>query len=245
MKDKSILVAASLLAVGTAAGLFGARFLTKAPPGLSSTAPASPAPLPANLPPRDNSDLFVREQAAALSSDPVFQEWLKRDSLISRLSAAINMAAHGKISREILAPFAPRGKFIVMTKDGRVIADPAGYARYDKIAALARSVDAAAAAKVFELLLPLFDAAQRALGEPNTSAREALFTAARELLSAPVIDGELPLKQGKKGIGWTYADEHLENLSPAQKQVIRLGPKNQREFQAKLREITLALGARL
>lgn len=216
---------------------------TPPPAGISSPAVEAPAALPANMPRLEDSDGYAREKAASLSPDPAYRTWLWADSALPRLVAAINMAAHGKVPREILAPFAPAGKFAVLKKDGKTVVDPASYKRYDKVAAMIKSVDAVAAAKVFEGLLPLLDAAQRALGEPNTSAKEALFVATRELLSAPAPTGDAVLVQRKVGIGWNYADARLENLSPAQKQVLRLGPENQLAFQAKLRAIALALGA--
>jgi hypothetical protein len=39
-----------------------------------------------------------------------------------------------------------------------------------------------------------------------------------------------------------YADPWLEDLSPAQKQLLRMGPSNQRRVQAKLRELAVAMG---
>jgi len=234
-----------LLIAGAAAGVFGARYFFPRPPepGLSSAVPAAPS-IPSNLPALEDSDKYAREKAAGLSADLSLREWLEGDDVIARLTAAFNRAAHGQIPRDILAPFAPREKFKVVKKDKRFIIDPACYARYDKVAAFAASVDARAAADVFTALLPLFDAAQRALGEPNTSAQEALLAAVRELTAAPVVEGDVALKAGKKGIGWAYADDKLENLSPAQKQLIRLGPKNQAVVQAKLRAIAEALGPR-
>ena len=244
--NKNILLIVALLGAGAVAGVFGARFLFKPAPvaGLSSPAQAPPVPIPSNLPPLEGSDAYAREKAAGLSGDLSFREWLEGDSVLQRLIAAINMTAHGRVPRDILAPFAPQGKFKVKTQAGKVVVDPAGYARYDKVAAFAVSVNALDAANAFTALLPLLDAAQRGLGEPNTSAKEALFTAVRELVAAPVPEGDVALKAGKKGIGWAYADERLENLSPAQKQLIRLGPKNQALIQVKLRAIVEALGAK-
>ncbi len=243
MKNTGLLIAVLLLAAGAAVGIYGARsFLNKpAASGLSS-APAAPDAPPSNLPPLEESDELVRGRAASLSSDASFREWLKQESLIARLSAAMNMIANGKVPRESFAAFAPRGKFLAVKKGGKAFADPAAYARYDGFAAMVGKVDAVAAAKLFEELMPLFDAAQRALGEKNASAREAFFAAARELLAAPALASDTALKPGKKGIGWAYADERLENLSPAQKQLMRMGPQNQAAVQAKLRGVALALG---
>lgn len=236
-----ILVVAMLLAVG----LYSARSLfMSAPvqPGISSSPAAAPPEIPSNLPALEMSDGLVRQRVGALSTNPMLLDWLKQESLISRLVSAMSMIVNGRFPREIFAAFAPRGKFLVKKMDGKTVTDAAGFARYDALTAMIGKVDAVAAARLFEALLPLFDAAQRGLGEKNTSAREAFFAAARELLQAPVLEGPLALTQGKKGLGWVYVDERLESLSPAQKQIMRMGPKNQALAQAKLRAVALALG---
>ena len=87
----------------------------------------------------------------------------------------------------------------------------------------------------------MFDAALRGLGEKNPSALATLLAANRELTEAPMLGDDADLAEGKKGIGWVYADERLENMSLAQKQIMRMGPKNQAAMQAKLRALTLAL----
>ena len=44
-------------------------------------------------------------------------------------------------------------------------------------------------------------------------------------------------------IGFRYADPTLEALTPAQKQFLRIGPRNVRLVQGKLRELGTALAA--
>lgn len=243
MKNTGFLLA--LLAAGAALGLYGARsFLKTAPePGVSSAQDGAAPALPPHLPALEESDDFVRGRAAGLSSAPSFAEWLKQEYLVQRLAAAMSMVADGKVPRETFAAFAPKGKFRVVKKDGRTVVDPAGFARYDVFAAMVAAVDAVAAARVFEELLPLLDLAQRELGERNTAdARASLRAAAAELLAAPPLEGDVELVEGKKGLGWAYADPGLEGRSAAQKQLMRMGPKNQAAVQAKLRALTLALG---
>ena len=60
------------------------------------------------------------------------------------------------------------------------------------------------------------------------------------LLNTPVVDA--PARLTPKGIGYAYADDRLESLTPAQKQLLRMGARNERLVKAKLREIALALG---
>ncbi len=244
MNNKGPLVAALFVAAVAAIGLYGARsFLKSAPdaPGLSSAPAEAPAAIPANLPALENSDELFRQRAGVLSPDTMLSNWLKQESLIPRLAAALNMIGNGRFPREIFAAFAPRGRFMVLKKNGGTFIDPAGFARYDAFAAMVGKVDAVAAAKVLEELRPLFDAALHGLGEKRVTLREAFPAAADELMQTPVLEGDIALKEGKKGIGWVYAEERLESRSLVQKQLMRMGPKNQTAVQAKLRALTLAL----
>jgi hypothetical protein len=60
------------------------------------------------------------------------------------------------------------------------------------------------------------------------------------LLDTPAVDGAVLLKP--KGIGYAYADERIESLTGAQKQLLRMGPRNVRIIKMRLRDIGLALG---
>ena len=60
-----------------------------------------------------------------------------------------------------------------------------------------------------------------------------------ELLETPVIDGSIALES--KSVAYEFADPRLQSLS-AQRQFLRMGPRNMRLIQAKLREIAPVLG---
>jgi hypothetical protein len=62
------------------------------------------------------------------------------------------------------------------------------------------------------------------------------------LLQAPVVDGDVRVEMGGEGIGYRFADAKLEELTPAQKQLVRMGPRNLRIIQDRLRQFALALG---
>ena len=118
-------------------------------------------------------------------------------------------------------------------------ADPRSYDRYVRIADAVASVDPRAAARVYATLKPRIEDANRDLGtqQPFDHTLERAIVA---LLATPVVDAGESLKP--KGIGYGYADERLESLTAAQKQLLRMGPRNVRVIKAKLREIALALG---
>jgi hypothetical protein len=69
--------------------------------------------------------------------------------------------------------------------------------------------------------------------------RERLDAAFATLLAVPVPDG--PVEVEPKVVTYTYADDSLEELSPVQRQFLRMGPDNVRRVQAKLRELRAEL----
>ena len=244
--NKAVGIASALLVVVLGGVIYYYKYVTPAPEAVAPAAPPPPvaapvAPPAEPLPKLEQSDGFMRGAATSLSTDPVLAAWLKTDDLLSRFAAAVNMIGKGGIPKDALSFMAPRRKFKVRKKGGRFFADPGGYARYDAVAGAVASLDAAAAARLFQKCKPLFQEAYQALGERNGDVRDAVVRAAEELLKAPVVAGGAPLKE--KGLVYAYVDDALESLSPAQKQLMRMGPKNQEAIQSKLRALVQALDA--
>jgi hypothetical protein len=63
-----------------------------------------------------------------------------------------------------------------------------------------------------------------------------------ELLRTPVVKGDILLEEEEGVVTYQMADYSLENLSEAQKHLLRMGPENIRKIQGKLREMARALG---
>lgn len=212
-------------------------------------APAPPAPAPAEaepeppaepLPPLAESDAFVRAQAAGISARPELVAWLAGEGLVHRFVAAVDAVANGESPRDSLRELAPAGPFRTVQRGDRLFVAPGSGSRYDLAAAVFGSLDAQACARLHRQLLPLFEAAYAELGRSEESFDAVLARAFRELLRAPVRDGEVELVPGVRS--HDFADPALEALSPAQKQLLRMGPDNARRVQAKLRELAAALG---
>ena len=110
----------------------------------------------------------------------------------------------------------------------------------DDEADLRLELDAEGAAKLYATLKPRIEEAYDDLGFPDTSFDEPLERAIVTLLQVPVLDEEPAVVA--RGVGYAYADARLENLTAAQKQLLRMGPRNVRLIQAKLEEIARALG---
>ena len=246
--NKAVGIGSTLLVVVIGAGIYYYRFAAPVP---VPVAPAPEVPAPAvvaapgapptePLPKPEESDGFIRSKAAPLSANRAFAAWLKTDDLLPRFTAAVNMIGQGKVPKDAFSFMAPHGKFKVRQENGSFFADPSSYARYDAAAAAVGSLDAAAAARLFQKYKSLFQEAYQALDERKGDVQDAFVRAAQELLKAPLVESGRPLKE--KGLGYAYADDALERLSPAQKQLLRMGSKNQAKVQTKLREFVLALG---
>ena len=118
--------------------------------------------------------------------------------------------------------------------------DPRSGDRYTPLAEATASVDPAGAARLYTMLKPRLDEAYSEVAKPGTTFDGRIERAIVLLLQTPVSDD--PPRLRPKGIGYAFADPALERLTPAQKQLLRMGPRNARMIQAKLRAIALALG---
>jgi hypothetical protein len=217
-------------------------------PGATGPAPEAPAEAavdealaPAEpLPALDESDAFARARAAAVSSRPELAGWLAGEGLVTRFVAAVDAVANGESPRSELPELAPRARFEAEEHAGHPALGPRAAARYDVVAAVFESLDAEACARVHRALAPLFEKAHAQIGHRGDDFDATLARAFRELLRAPVRDGDFELAAGIRS--YHFADPALEDLSPAQKQLLRMGPRNARRVQAKLRELATALG---
>jgi hypothetical protein len=245
-----ILAALAVVAVGLLAVVFlvfRQPSPAKATPSPASLAPplspaATASPTAPALPGLDESDAFARNLAAGLSSHPALARWLARDGLVRILTAVVVNVADGETPRPHLTFLQPKQGFRAARRPARRIApDPAGFAGYDAVADAVASVDAAAAANAFRTLEPLFDAAYRDLGHPEGGFARALDRALAALLAVPVLRDDVELVP--HAIGFRYADPKLEGLTAAQKQFLRMGPRNVRLVQGKLRELRAALAS--
>ncbi|RIK99773.1 MAG: DUF3014 domain-containing protein [Proteobacteria bacterium] len=198
-----------------------------------------PAEEPVEVPPLAESDGFVREQVGPLSPHPALASWLAQGDLAQRFAASVDNVAEGKSPRAHLRFLRPREPFRVLGTDANPRVDPASYARYDAIADVVESLDAAACASVYRRLALLFQQAYEALGYPDRRFDERAVAAIDVLLAAPVLEESPPLVRHVGRYHW--ADPELQRAPDAVKQLLRMGPRNVARVQAKLRELRAAI----
>jgi Protein of unknown function (DUF3014) len=220
-------------------------------PELATTAPAGGAapvaaigPLggdvvPITLPPLDQSDGVVADLVRKLSTHPQVAAWLTTNGLIRNFVLVVSNIAEGKTPARWLPPLRPAAPFRVVERNGQIYGDARNDERYRPLADAVASIDPKGAASLYATLKPRIEEADSELGQPAGSFDRTLERAIVLLLETP-LRGESRLQL--HGIGYGFANPEAESLTPAQKQLLRMGPGSARVVQAKLREIALALG---
>ena len=194
---------------------------------------------PIDLPPLDETDPVVRELVRALSSHPRVLAWLATNGLIRNFTVSVDNVAAGRTPAPHLRVLRPQGAFGVIEAGGAVMMDTRSYSRYNDLAAAVATVDARGAAELYSRLKPRIEDAYRELGY-DTPFDRTLEAAIVRLLEAPLVEGDVALTP--RGGLYQFNDPRLERLTPVQKQLVRMGPRNARTIQRKLRDIGLALG---
>lgn len=237
--------------VGLLAGGFGAWWwisgrdtppapVTEAQPSAGTDQPLAEPPPAIELPPMSGMDAFLRSLLGPLSSRPELAAWLATDDLVRQLALAIDRTSQGASPSRELQVVAPQGDFSVERTAQGVVLAPASYQRYNGIAQTVASLDPVAVARAYEIVKPRLNEAYRGMGHPEGDVDVAVDAAFQQLLDTPIIHEPIVLVEGS-GTSWTFADPKLESLTPAQKQLLRMGPDNVEAIQTKLHAIRGAL----
>jgi hypothetical protein len=192
-----------------------------AEPGEVSGLPFEVAPPP----PVDDVDPVLRRGVEALSNHPQVAAWLVTDRLADRFVLAVDAVAGGYSPREQLSEFAPAGRFHVTSAAAdRLEATHASYARYDVFAEAFASLDVNGTARFLEEIEPLCEDRYQALTWVRGTFRDTLVEAMDHLLATPRLTVSPEVVPGV--LTYHFADASLEELSDAQRHLLRMGPRN-------------------
>lgn len=244
----ALLALAGVAAIGLLALLF--MMFKEAPEPEATPTPApmappvatpAPTPTPVVLPPLEDSDDIVRQLLAALSSNEELARWLGQTELIRTLTVVTVNVATGESPKPHLKFLAPRTQFAATQTGRTLIPNPDGFAGYDVMADAFASMDAGAMAATYRTLEPLFETAFEEFGMPDTPFRAILDRAIQNLLAVPVMRADVELVP--HATSFRYKNPAYEQLSPAQRQFLRMGPRNVRIIQGQLKGVAAALAA--
>jgi hypothetical protein len=220
-----------------------------APPGVSAPVPQAAVPerpqaplaqaANIDLPLLPQTDPVVRELVARLSSHPTVLAWLATQGLITNFTVVTLNIAEGRTPTQFLRPIAPRGPFRTMSSRGGMLVDPRSYERYNSHGDAIAALDGVGTASLYLTLKPRITDAYRELGYPEGDFDRVLERAIGVLLQAPTLDEKVVLSP--QSVTYAYSDPALESLSPAQKQLLRLGPRNAHAVRSKLKDIAALL----
>jgi len=209
-------------------------------PGSGTSVTQEPVKPAFILPRLDDSDGLIRDGVVTLSRDDGINEWIRPNELIRKSVVLIDNAANGSIAKEAATVLGPDQPFVPTRISEKIfLMDDASYARYNRVTDIFVSLDSRRAAEFYDLLKPLFQEAYDELGYPDKKFDDAMFTAIGRILETPVIDEPIRLLQPV--VMYEYEDPRLEALDSAQKQMLRMGPRNTRLIHAKLGEIAIEL----
>ena len=232
----------------------GAWLLLRRPPLPPAAAPASSASATSNraptmaeappavppVPPLGASDPFVRELVAQLGAHPDLARWLAGEELARRFVATVLNVAEGTSPASHWRELTPAKPFDARASRGRWYVTPETFRRYDRITEVVDSLDPQAAAALFRNLHPLFDLAYAEIGNPASTFDAELERALGNLVRVQIPDA--PVEVRPQGVGFAFADHGLEQLTVAEKHLLRFGPENARRVQTKLALLAAACG---
>jgi hypothetical protein len=185
--------------------------------------PAAPV-----LPSLAESDPLVREQLEAAGMGPELDKLQGSENLVETGAALIDGFSRGLVLRKLLPLSPPAEVFSVELVDDQLYMNPDGYQRYDGYAQSIETLDTAVLVSSFHLMRPLYEQAYSQLGMDPADFDNSVVRMLDRILSTPEI--EAPIALERKSVMYRYLDPALEELSPVQKQLLRMGPDNIRRI---------------
>lgn len=231
---------------------------TVVPPPRPEAVPSPRAEAPAKPASIEEGNALLAKAAHGIPNTAKLRQLLVREGMLGILVAAVTMVAEGATPAPMLTFLGPVGRFTVIEKPeairgrkGRshaprgekkvhLFVSPASYARYDAPTALLTAMEPTAAAKKYRELRPYLDAAYKVIGMPGTEFEGVLTGAIQRLVSVKLQHG--PVELERHAVLYRYKDPALEALTPAEKQLLRMGPKNGEIVQRYLRAFSQAAG---
>jgi hypothetical protein len=188
----------------------------------------------------DGDDGLFRAAVARLSTHPQLAAYLVNDRLLRRFVLSVDAIAGGYSPADEIEFLRPERAFMVREDEGRLVIASGTYRRYNVVTEVFESFDSDGAIELYRRFSPRLEAIYGEVGWANDSFEIRLREAIDHLLEVTAPTGQVEVEQ--RAIVYAYAEDDLENLTVAQKHLLRMGPQNVGIIQAKLRELRDVMG---
>ena len=186
----------------------------------------------------EKSDDSFKGAVAQVSEN--LAQWFGAKDVIHQYIFLINDISQNQIlakNRKFLQP----PKKLEVQKDGQgLYLDEKSYQRYDDFAQTIDQINVNKGVGVYQAFKPLLNHVYKLFSYPDTYQLDDIFLkAAANVIKAPVVEDRISLV--KHSLLYKFEDKKLEELSAVEKQMLRMGPKNTKIIQAKLRFLVEAI----
>jgi hypothetical protein len=215
---------------------------TSPPPtasGKTESPPSDPGRTVPPLPSLNESDAAVLDHLGKCLPAGDLLKRITGGDLVRRFVAAVDNIGAGESPVKNLTFLVSDEPFKVSEKDAILTIDPVTHDRYKEWIDMFLAVNNRELARIYPILSPLFEEAYAELGYPGKKFEDRLWEAVVTVLSVPVPTP--PIRVIRKLLSYEFAEPQLESLSPAAKDLLRLGPDNIHKIQIKIKALVKEL----
>lgn len=187
------------------------------------------------LPPLEESDEYFSLEVSDLFG-PALSERLVEQNLVERVVATVDNLPREQVADRIKPMSAVGGQLAVNDgeEEGEYVLAPENYERYDALVGMVANADVAEVEGLYRRFYPLFQKAYVELGYPQGYFNDRVIEVIDHLLATPEPEGEIALV--RPHVLYEFADPELEELSPGQKLLLRMGDEHRATVKGRLRE---------
>jgi hypothetical protein len=184
------------------------------------------------LPALNDSDAFVLSRLAGMEMGASLMRMLAPEDLVRKFVVFVTSVADGELPQMQYPLRRLETDFVVQDIDTNLYEMAAAtHTRFTPMIDTLVALDAQQGVTIYRALRPLFQEAYLEIGYQG-SFDAVVMRAIDQVMNAPLESG--PFQLIKPSVMFLYAEGRIEDMSPVQKQLLRLGPENTAKLQAVL-----------
>ena len=178
---------------------------------------------------------MLNERLGALETGTRLLSLLVPDDVIRKFVVFVENVADGNLPQlEYPVKRLPQSMAVRELDENLFEMQTVSYQRYTPVIDGLSAVNPERAIAIYRLMKPLFQEAYAEIGYRNRDFDDALVRAIDSVLNAQTAQG--PFQLIKPKVMYIYADSEIENFSPVEKQLLRMGPQNAEKLKLALRQ---------